>query len=393
MAKPSIVAALLGVLLAPAAAAEPSAPVLHLRADATAEERVFDWERDRCERWDIPDAPARAFRDADGEVHLIAGNHRNRRASGPTLDAVDHRCAPIYEAGGVDEPGAYDDRGWIASLFTRDGVRVEALVHMEYHGHRRPARCPAGDYMACWRNALVGVVSTDAGRSFRVPAAGPRAVAALPYRYTGTAGERTGYFNPSNMLRFDGHLYVYVYAEDLGAQARGVCLLRRPVDGGNADWRAFDGEGFDVAFADPYDEAPPRPQRHVCTPLAGVTATLSTVVRHEPSGRFVAVSPMTARDADGRPRSGVYWRESADLVHWSAPRLLLEAPLLWRHDCGEETVIAYPSLLDPKSASRHFDRIGDRVWLYLVRMRLHGCRASPDRDLVRLPVRVVDHVD
>ena len=50
MAKPSILAALLGVLFTPVVAAGPTAPVLNLRADATAEERVFDWERDRCEQ-------------------------------------------------------------------------------------------------------------------------------------------------------------------------------------------------------------------------------------------------------------------------------------------------------------------------------------------------------
>ena len=33
---------------------------------------VFDWTTDRCEDADIPDTPARAFRDPTGQVSLFA---------------------------------------------------------------------------------------------------------------------------------------------------------------------------------------------------------------------------------------------------------------------------------------------------------------------------------
>ena len=46
------------------------------------EKIVFDWTTDRCEDLDIPDAPARAFRDADGNVQLIASHSVNRRMIG-----------------------------------------------------------------------------------------------------------------------------------------------------------------------------------------------------------------------------------------------------------------------------------------------------------------------
>src|ERR1700752_4481838 len=42
------------------------------------EQPVFIWTRDACERLDLPDAPARAFRDASGQVQLIAASSVNR---------------------------------------------------------------------------------------------------------------------------------------------------------------------------------------------------------------------------------------------------------------------------------------------------------------------------
>lgn len=33
---------------------------------------LFRWTDDRCARWDIPDAPARAWRDAAGRIRLLA---------------------------------------------------------------------------------------------------------------------------------------------------------------------------------------------------------------------------------------------------------------------------------------------------------------------------------
>ena len=53
-------------------------------------EIVFDWTTDRCEDLDIPDAVARAFRDADGNVQIVATHYVGRREIGPSLDEVQH---------------------------------------------------------------------------------------------------------------------------------------------------------------------------------------------------------------------------------------------------------------------------------------------------------------
>src|ERR1700730_15752623 len=52
---------------------------------------VFDTAKDSCELIDIPDAPARAFRDYKGMVHLVASHWVMRANLGPTLESVKHK--------------------------------------------------------------------------------------------------------------------------------------------------------------------------------------------------------------------------------------------------------------------------------------------------------------
>jgi hypothetical protein len=344
-------------------------------------ETVFDSTRG-CARWDIPDTPARAWRGADGSVRLVAGSEESRAMAGPGLGVLARDCAVLHRGAGADDPAAYDDRAWVHATYVQ-GDEVVALAHVEYHGHRRAGRCAAGTYLACWRNAIVELRSDDGGRTFRRTGL----VAAIPYRYDGREGRRSGYFNPSNILRRGDFLYVFMLAEGLGAQRRGACLVRRPLDGGPSDWRAWDGAAFSVAFADPYRVEVGDPSRHVCTPVEGVSSTISSVVESTTRGGYLAVTAATRRDEDGIWRSGIWWTTSADLLRWSAPRLLLEASLLWRRDCGAPAAFAYPALLDDDSGSANFETVDDRFRLYLVRMPLGpDCKVGPVRQLIRMPV-------
>lgn len=359
---------------------------------AGAPETVFAWSRDRCAPDDIPDAPARAFRDAAGMIHLVASHHVNRALVGPDLDRVRPTCRPILASVGDGDPATYADRTWLAAFFTRDGRRVLGLGHMEYQGHRHPGRCAGRDYRACWRNAIVAFRSEDGGHGF-LPAApsGRHVVAALPYRYGGDEGRPTGYFGPSNILEHAGRLHVFIFAEAMGVQRRGACLLRAedPDGDGPPVWRAFDGRDFTVAFADPYRMAVDDPARHACAPLSGIGSTIASVVRHAPSGLFVAlIAARRAPAPDAPPVSGIWYLVSRDLLAWSAPRLLFAGPLLFARDCARDDAFAYPSLLDPASPSRNFDVVGGRAFLYLVRIRLADCRPTMTRDLVRLPVEL-----
>lgn len=364
------IAAVLGLLAgpAPAAAAE-------LRVAGPAE-TVFDWSRDRCARWDSPDTPARAWRGADGRVRLVAGAEESRASLGPGLDALTHACGILYRGSGADDPAALDDRVWIHAVHAAADGRVIALGHAEYHGHLRRDRCPVGGYLDCWVNGIVELVSEDGGASFRRE--GPPVAAPAPGPSGGSGGGRRGYFNPSNIVARDGFLSAFVFAEAEGAQARGPCLIRRPEAGSAADWRAWDGTGFSVRLV---DGTP-------CQPVAGIPSTISSVAWQAPDGPWLAVTPAVRRDAAGVERSGIWWSRSPDLLHWEVPRLLLEAPLFWRRDCGAGVAHAYPSLLDPDSADPDFATVDGAFWLYLVQARLGpDCRLGPDRDLVRIPLR------
>lgn len=347
-------------------------------------ETIFDWASQRCEKWHIPDTPARAWRQPDGEVFLVAGAEDSRLLHGEDLASLSVACEIALRGDNNPDPAARQDRWWIASVYPRANGTIEALVHAEYHGHQHPGQCDSHVYLTCWRNAILQAESVNVGQSFWVDTNTP--IAMLPYPYDPAQQGRSGYFSPSNIIEKDGFLYVFVYAAPYRAQRRGVCLLRRPIDGSAADWRAWDGESFSVRFVDPYKVPIVRPDDHVCAPLSGIRGNLTSVVERD--GSYLAVSPMGMKKANGATRVDGFWTlTSTNLIDWSAPKLLLELPLLWRRDCETTYTYAYPAFLDPNSPSSLFQTVGETFWLTYVRMRLDAnCRASPERDLIKRQV-------
>jgi hypothetical protein len=359
----------------------PSQPALRLTVIGDAAPAVAGPQR--CDAADIPDTPARAIRLADGTVQLYATEKLNRLDRGPNLLTLRHDCAVVYQGGGKDDPAAFDDRAWIASPWTADGRTIWAVVHNEFQGQRRPALCPSGRYMDCWYNALTAAVSHDGGRRFeRAP--GRALVAALPYRYDQVGLGHHGYFNPSNIVSLNGAQYMFAFATAALAQKEGNCLLRTTVQAAPESWRAWDGNGFNAAFIDPYVAPETRPEQHVCTPVgAGVLRwPVTSLVRHEPDGLFVALMLNGARGG------GVFYATSPDLVHWSGPALLMPAMGEGGWTCADAPPIAYPSLLDPASTDRNFETVGASAMLYATRYQVDFCHIGMDRALVRWRIRV-----
>ncbi|WP_245637020.1 hypothetical protein [Azospirillum thiophilum] len=363
----------------------PSAQALTVRT-AGEPETVTSWQRDACARSDAPDTPARAFRDAGGTVHLVASHSIARALTGPSLDAVRPNCAIIFQGHGQDDPRLHDDRGWISSFYTADGKTVHALVSNEFHAQKRPALCPSGEYMRCWRNSITAAVSTDGGASFQLSAAPPgHTVATLPYPYSGDAGQRTGYFAPSNIIRHGDHWYAFFWAERFRAQKRGACLLRTDDIADPQAWRGWDGKSFSVRFVRDGQEGD-APETHTCAPVAPgmLQGTVRSVVRHRTSGLFIATLAMSR---DGV--SGIWTTTSRDLLSWSKPDLLWAAPLLFRYGCGDAAAFDYPALLDPASQSRNFEDAGKTAYVYMTRLNLDKCKITWNRDLIRLPVEII----
>jgi hypothetical protein len=366
------------------------AVALTLTIPAGAEpEIVFDHARDACEKFDVPDVPARAFRAADRTIRLIASHWTNRGMAGSTLDSLRHPCDVLFEGGGKDDPSAFNDLGWIVSTYTLDGKTVHALIHNEFHGHKRPALCPSGQYMDCWYNTITYAVSTDGGHSFKAPPGPERFVAGVPYRYDPTRGQRSGLVNPSNIVRRGDYFYTMMTSASQGEQKAGVCLMRTDRLDDPASWRSWDGRDFTVKFTDPY-RAPAEAMRQpaTCEPVPGLTRLMASLSLHRPTGLYIGLFTHRGKIGPGiEPLDGVYYATSPDLISWTPPQLLFPTPTTLNKGCDTMPVV-YPSLIDPDSPSQNFEDTDDDAYIYMTRITMKGCQTGWTRNLVRLRVHI-----
>jgi hypothetical protein len=346
------------------------------------EETVFDYTKDSCSPIDIPDAPARAFRDAEGRVHLIASHYVTRAMVGPSLDGVRHDCRHVMVSDLDGDPARFDDREWIAAPYTTDGRTVYALVHDEYQGDKHPGECPSGQYLKCWYNSITLARSTDGGRTFTHAPPPRQLVAAVPYRYQPDVGRPYGLFQPSNIVRKDNYYYALLQAEAFGAQRGGTCVIRTPRLDQPGAWRAWDGDGFDARFVDPYTVA--GDTGHICAPVSynqigGMTNSLTYNSYLE---KYVLVSPGATQGSQG-----LYYSTSDDLIEWTRRKLIRGVVFPWTFECGDPNPLSNPSLIDSRSPSRSFETTGRAPWLYFTRFHYKDCHSTLNRDLVRIRVR------
>jgi len=353
------------------------------------EQTVFDWSEQGCSALDFPDAAARAFRDANGQVHLIASHYVTRAEIGPSLDSVRHDCARLMRSDLEADPARYSDREWLAAPYTTDGRIVYALVHNEHQGNNHVGQCPSGEYERCWYNSITLARSINGGRTFSQRPPPDHLVASVPYRYEPDAGP-FGVFAPSNIVYRpeDGHYYSLVRVEQFGAQREGTCVIRTPRLGRREAWRAWDGKRFSVRFIDPYRNAS-QSSNHLCAPVSfPEIATMShSLTFNTYLNKYVLVNASSLRQPNGRDVWGFFYSTSDDLIHWEQRRLIREAELPFTYECGDMNPVAYPSLLDPESPSRNFEITGRRPWLYFTRFHYKQCEHTPNRDLVRVRVR------
>jgi hypothetical protein len=366
------------------------------------EETVFDWSTMACEDADIPDNPARAFRDALGRVQLIASHWTVRRMIGPSLDQLQHDCTPVMYSHGDPDPSNYEDREWLMSTYTFDGQTVWGLVHDEYQGWSHPGMGCSDwvvytDLLPCWANAVTSTVSTNGGALYQHATPPAHLVATTPDTYEAGKGPY-GVFAPSNIIRGPGdYYYALVLQWEPGKLAEaGACVMRTSTLGIPGSWRAWDGDGFNVRFIDPYLEPSEPRAPHLCKTLAGVdhmtqSVTWSTYLnKYVLVGTSIKTNPATREDIPG-----FYYSLSDDLVHWTERKLLMQGELVQTHECGEPDPVRDPSLLDPASSSRNFETIGRRAYLYFKRFNYEydtptNCWQTLDRDLIRIPIEFTD---
>jgi hypothetical protein len=348
-------------------------------------EIVFDWTTDRCEDLDIPDLAARAFRDSNGNVQLLATHYVGRREIGPSLDGVQHDCSVIAYSVDDADPSLFSDHEWLASLYTEDGNTIYALQHNEYQGHIHAGQCVSGRYFDCWYNTITLAVSTDGGRSFGNVTTPPgHLVASLPYPYEDGAGPY-GYMTPSNMIvGEDGFIYAYIKGDAYRGDRQWVCLMRTDDISDPASWRAWDGEGFNFAFPNPYVDDVSDPRSQLCEPIE-LGLLFESITYNTYLDQYVMIGS-SADTYNGREVWGVYYSFSADLINWTHRQLLMEVEFTSSYAAGDPDPIAYPSLLDPDSESMIFQTSDQQAYLYYTQFHYQNGQQTLDRDLVRVPV-------
>ena len=354
------------------------------------EEVVFDWSQNRCQAMNIPDLPARAFRDADGQVNLLLSHFTNYRMIGPELDQLKMDCNAVMLSQNNPDPALYSDAEWIAAPYTEDGQTIYAVVHDEYHGHEHPGQCSPGDraFLLCWYNALTLVISTDGGASYSHVSPPPsHLVAGNPLRFEGGIGPY-GMMSPSNIVKGkDGYYYEFVKFVSRNSEQQWSCLMRTQDLSDPASWRYWDGRGFEGQFTDPYLNGPSNSQAAPCpaisfNEIAG--PLVESLTYNTELNRYVLVG-ISAFTPANREVWGFYYSFSEDLIHWTPRKLLVEVPLPWTvNNAGSDLSYLYPALLDSDSESRNFETTDKTAYLYYTRHN-HG-QGNLDRDLIRVPV-------
>jgi hypothetical protein len=352
----------------------------------------FDWSAHKCTNDDIPDQPARAFREANGTITLVDTHHTAWRNTTTNLTTLTHRCSPVMmNSHNNPDPSMYDDKEWIGATWTSDGTTVYAVTHSEYQGwrHASGGYCirsgeSIADRQKCWQNSLTLVKSTNGGSTFSHTTPPSHLVAGPSVRWVRGNGP-IGLFQPSQIVKGqDG--WHYLIARVMGGtspQPPGSCVLRTRNVADPVSWRGWSGSGFTVTFPNPYLNTLD-PAEHVCRPVN--IGTLSESLGWSTYfKKWVLVG--SADNADGVSGPGFYFFTSDDLINWSTAKLLMKAELPWSYQCADGP--AYyrdPSLLDPQSKTRNFDTMGQRPYLFFTRFNISSCTSSLDRDLIRIPI-------
>ena len=179
--------------------------------------------------------------------------------------------------------------------------------------------------------------------------------------------------------------YTYAFISTTGweGQTPGNCLFRTANPADSGAWRAWDGKRYSVRFESPYlSHAKPKP----CRSIAPFLFPVGAMVRDARQKVWIAVFQAAVTGAT--PLEGFYYAIGRDLTHWSEPRLLMAGRTAYSNLCQVgPSIINYPSLMDPSSASRNFDTIGDHPLLFFDIIAVEGCQTAR-RLLVYRPLKL-----
>ncbi len=334
-------------------------------------EMVFDYSVDKCNTIDIPDAPARVFRDASGTINLIASHYTTWRMTGTSFSSLTKDCSPVMTSHLDTDPSKFNNNEWIVATYTEDGTNIHALVHDEY--------VPCGNWNNCWYNGITYVSSTDGGQNYTHSTAPSHLVAASPYQspYPSTHTP-FGIFGGSNIIKKDGYYYVMVHLEDHLLQQWGVGLLRTNDLSDPTSWRGWDGTGFNVQFVNPYTASGYNTADKILEPISKneIGKMCASITYNTYFGKYMVVD-FTSGIVDGVTKYGFFYSLSDDLIHWSNKRLILQTASTWAAGGSY-----YPSIIDHNDVTRNFEQAGQSCYLYYTKWN----SGTYDRDLIRIPI-------
>lgn len=327
-------------------------------------ETVFDYSTSHCVSLDIPDAPARAFRDAGGRVNLIASHYISYRMLGNTLDNVKRDCGMIMNSRNDPEFDNFTFREWITAPYTLDGNNIYALVHNEWYAYLVDFRCREQNQGDGWINAITLVQSSDGGAHYSHPTDYVVAKPGLGWDSSFPCASnnytRFGPINPSNIFQKDGYYYAFYQSErdPRGYYEWGACLMRTKDITAASAWEILTADGW---RDDPGVSCQVVDKDHL-------EKIHESITYNNYLKAYVLVGMRY-----GPPGPGVYYAISNDLLHWSTPVRIM----------GLDG-IAYPSLMDPTDTSRNFEYSNREPYIYYTRFN-NG--TDLDRDLVRQKIR------
>jgi hypothetical protein len=340
---------------------------------------VFVTPNDSCNANDVPDAMARAFRDASGTIHFVTASSELFQSLGPSLDSLKHSCDVGHQSAGDPNPADFNDQVWIDSFYTFDGQNIAGLGHTEYHGWAHPGECGTQNpdyYFECEYDSDTYHFSSDGGYHFDTPTPPANFLAGIPYQYEIDRGPM-GYSVDTNIIEWNGWYYAVATDWTWPVNCTGLggphgCLV--PSGGGPlrttdvfdpTSWRSWDGNDFSLSFLDPYLGPVENPSAHVYTPISFLTF-VNAINIYQPANLVVATL-WNGYTTEYGP-TGLYLTTSTDMVHWSQPSLVATQAQLLSEDPKGSWTYAYFSLLDPNAQDMNFSTIGDHPYLYYTRI-------------------------
>jgi len=382
-------ALILAALLLPLAGLSASSPI-KIEVQSNTPEVVFNWSKDRCFDENIPDSAARAFRSSDGLVNLYATHFRNVPLKGLMLDDVKPACHTQFAAAPDPNPENYGARIWLQTFYSADsGKNIYSLASSDYHGKwfGNCTRKKASNH-DCWMSAIVLAHSSDGGQSFSMASPPNHVIANSVEKYSSDQKGGAGFLTTSNIVKIDQYYYSLFYAAAFKSQPGGNCLARTDNLADSKSWRAWNGNTFEQPL---YNGPQSRHAGAGCVPLANLPYKIRSLIWHAPSQGYIATFEVTHRAKGRSPRSDVTFSFawSSNLKDWSDPVAILT--LEGASNCNSAQVAgAYPSIIDSQSSDENFGTASGRAYLYYTKFNLKSnCLLTLDRDLVRVPIRIL----